>query len=361
MKAREKSKSIFPPSLSRAEKEKIGVDYGFCTAIRSIPERIKLQHLKIAAITSALFVLITPTIAFPQFTVDAERKEVRRAMGETAIEDLVIGEVGIVGYLSSCTRDKILYIPSNFTITEGPAKYGHSYRVKRLQNEAVEIESVTADELENPKKPMALDLVLSGIERDCSSTELSNIQMLQVKSIDGAASAAELVAKYETENEPKPEVERPAKQYPQSTTLTPEWSITEESALLDDSKKVSGLLLPVSNSSTGVGSSSVYLAIRCEENTTSFIIITDMFMTSDQPEVIFRLGAAPAETQRWTRSSDYKAVGLWTGPTAIPFIKKLTNNEKLYVRLRDKDRVEAQFNLSNVDDVIKKVRSACNW
>jgi type VI secretion system protein VasI len=139
------------------------------------------------------------------------------------------------------------------------------------------------------------------------------------------------------------------------------WEIAEESSPVDDSKVVKAALMPVGSSSTGFNSASAYLLISCREQTTSFIISTEMFMTDEEPTVTTRVGNEPAVTGKWSRSTNYKAVGLWSGKQAIPFIKALKDNEKFFVRLQDKDRVDAEFNLANVSEVIGKISTACRW
>lgn len=139
------------------------------------------------------------------------------------------------------------------------------------------------------------------------------------------------------------------------------WEVQEEISPVDDSRVVKAALLPEKSSSTGFNNASAYLIMSCREQTTSFIISTEMFMTSEEPTVTTRVGEQPAVSGKWSRSTNYKAVGLWSGKQAIPFIKSLKDNERLFVRLEDKDRVDAEFNLSNVSEVIEKVKSACKW
>ncbi len=139
------------------------------------------------------------------------------------------------------------------------------------------------------------------------------------------------------------------------------WEVQEEVSPVDDSKTVKAALLPEKSTSSGFNNASAYLIMSCREQTTSFIISTEMFMTSEEPTVTTRVGDLPAVSGKWSRATNYKAVGLWNGKQAIPFIKSLKDNERLFVRLEDKDRVDAEFNLSNVSEVIEKVKSACKW
>lgn len=146
-----------------------------------------------------------------------------------------------------------------------------------------------------------------------------------------------------------------------ASTAARKWEIVEEVSPLDDSRVIRAALPPVSSESTGFTEASAYLVMGCQEKTTSFVISTEMFMAGEQPSVTTRLGEEKAVTSRWTRSTNYKAVGLWNGRQAIPFIKTLKDDTTFYVRLEDKDRVDAEFNLANVSEVIEKIRAACDW
>jgi len=139
------------------------------------------------------------------------------------------------------------------------------------------------------------------------------------------------------------------------------WRITESASPLDDSPSVVAILLPQESSSTGIGEASAYLIAACRENITSLIIKTEMFMTADAPSVTIRIGSQPATKSNWGRSSDYKAVGLWNGKDAIPFLKSLKDDEKMFLRLEDRNRVEATFNLSRVSEVVEKISQKCKW
>jgi type VI secretion system protein VasI len=148
-----------------------------------------------------------------------------------------------------------------------------------------------------------------------------------------------------------------------STSDAGEWVISTDTSPLDDSKTVQATLLPKTAVGTGIGTPSPMLIVSCKEKVTTFVIYADMFMTQDEPEVTIRIGKEAPVIQKWRRSTNYKAVGLWRGQQAIPFLKSLESkdNESLFARVRATDRVDAEFNLSNVKAAIASVRDACNW
>lgn len=145
-----------------------------------------------------------------------------------------------------------------------------------------------------------------------------------------------------------------------ASTVSATWDVRRERSDIDDSPAVYATLSPIDSSGTGILNRGLTLLVRCSENTTSVMLHTDMFM-SDNPRVTIRFGNAPAETTRWSRSSNYQAAGLWSGGQSIPFLRKLKNGERLVVRVEARERQDAVFNLGNVEEVVSEVATACNW
>lgn len=139
------------------------------------------------------------------------------------------------------------------------------------------------------------------------------------------------------------------------------WEVTRSRSPIDDSPTILATLAPSESSGAAFGSQNVALALRCMENTTSVILSMGTFSVDDRMAVTIRLGTEPAETSRWEISSQRTSVGLWTGSQAIPFIKRLANGETLAVRVDGRTRVDAVFDLSNVEDVAQEVSEACGW
>jgi len=145
-----------------------------------------------------------------------------------------------------------------------------------------------------------------------------------------------------------------------SGSISP-WQITEEKSPLDDSVVYTAYLTAKTASTTGIGKGEAFLILRCAENTTSALFSTSLFMMSERPQVTIRLGDAKAETTSWTRSTSYKAAGLWSGAQAIPFLKSLPDNTRLVLRISDNDRLDAEFDLADVSKPIAKIREHCKW
>lgn len=46
---------------------------------------------------------------------------------------------------------------------------------------------------------------------------------------------------------------------------------------------------------------------------------------------------------------------------AIPFLKSLKNGERLVVRIEERERQDATFELGNVEQVTAEIAAACKW
>lgn len=108
------------------------------------------------------------------------------------------------------------------------------------------------------------------------------------------------------------------------------------------------------------------LLLRCRENTTSaFFILNDLFLSDIQGygNIEYRLDSLKMEKIRTETSTDNKALGLWSGSRAIPFIKKMLNHEKMVIRATpyNDSAVIATFDIRGIDQAISELRETCNW
>lgn len=108
------------------------------------------------------------------------------------------------------------------------------------------------------------------------------------------------------------------------------------------------------------------MVIRCKENTsTVYFKMNDLFLSDIQSygNVITRLDQDKARTYRMKESTNHEALGLWRGGTAIHFIKRLFDHDKLLVQITpyNESPVMATFNIQNLRTAIEPMRKACNW
>lgn len=145
------------------------------------------------------------------------------------------------------------------------------------------------------------------------------------------------------------------------------WQVSEDKSQLDDSATV---ILTINSEGTIAGqfgpAGPAELIIRCKENATSaFMVLNDLFLADVQGfgTVDFRIDAKKADKARMEASTDNKALGLWSGGSAIPFAKKLMAGDKVVFRATpfNESPVEFEFDLRGLTAAIDPLRKACKW
>ena len=114
------------------------------------------------------------------------------------------------------------------------------------------------------------------------------------------------------------------------------------------------------------GAEPATLIIRCRENTTSaFFVFNDLFMADIQGygTIDYRLDDAPMKKLRANASTDNSALGLWSGGSAIPFIKSMLGKNRLVVRATpfNESAITVSFSISGLDEAVKELRETCHW
>jgi type VI secretion system protein VasI len=145
------------------------------------------------------------------------------------------------------------------------------------------------------------------------------------------------------------------------------WQVSQTKSAFDDSTTVV-LILDSENVVKGQfgapGPARMFL--RCKENTTSaYLVLNDLFLSDIQGfgTVDYRLDDQKASSIKMDVSTDNKALGVWSGVQAIPFIEGLIGVEKLVLRATpyNDSPIEASFDLSGLADAIIPLRSTCKW
>lgn len=109
------------------------------------------------------------------------------------------------------------------------------------------------------------------------------------------------------------------------------------------------------------------LIVRCSENTTAIYLSVGCHMTSSRynsyGDVTYRLDDDKAKTRGFVESTDNKALGLWRGKSAIPFIKSMLGHDQMITRFTpfSESAVTATFNIAGLDKAVQPLREACNW
>jgi type VI secretion system protein VasI len=110
------------------------------------------------------------------------------------------------------------------------------------------------------------------------------------------------------------------------------------------------------------------LIVRCMENTTSIYITTNgcHLVSSDYNDygdITYRIDDDSAKTQAFTESTNNRALGLWRGGEAIPFIRSLFGGSSLLMRFTpfNESPVTARFPIAGLDEAVAPLREACGW
>ena len=145
------------------------------------------------------------------------------------------------------------------------------------------------------------------------------------------------------------------------------WNVSQHRSPIDDSTNVYLTVWSNNEVQGRFGSpGNAKMVVRCKENTsTVYFQMNDLFLADIQSygNVVTRIDKEKARTYRMRESSDNKALGLWRGSTAIPFIKSLFGHDELLVQITpyNESPVMATFNISNLRTAIKPMREACHW
>lgn len=150
------------------------------------------------------------------------------------------------------------------------------------------------------------------------------------------------------------------------TTNTDHWDVRETVSSLDDSKKVT-LTTDALGPNMGRFGREIRLTLlaACRENTTNVWIHFGGHFMSDYQHgtVTYRIDKNKPRKKKFRESNNNEALGLWSGRTAIPFLKDLLGHETLLVRAspHSENALEATFDISGLELAIVPLREACGW
>ena len=146
-----------------------------------------------------------------------------------------------------------------------------------------------------------------------------------------------------------------------------DWQVTEEKSKIDDSKNVFLNLASLESIRNQYGQvARLELWISCREKKTDlYFTFGGHFMSSvnGAGALTYRVDKKAAQKKEFTESNNHQALGLWSGPTSIPFIKEMFGGSTLFVRAvpYNESAVTGDFNISGIEDAIKPLREACRW
>jgi Type VI secretion system VasI, EvfG, VC_A0118 len=145
------------------------------------------------------------------------------------------------------------------------------------------------------------------------------------------------------------------------------WRVSETTSAFDDSKTV---VLQLSSTSPVRGqfgpAGPAILYLRCMENTTNaYIWMNDLFLADIQGfgRVEYRIDEQGAAAANMEVSTDNKALGLWSGGRAIPFIQELIGGEMIVFRVTpfNESPIEFKMKIGGLEGAVAPLREACGW
>lgn len=158
---------------------------------------------------------------------------------------------------------------------------------------------------------------------------------------------ARLACYDETAASPHRQAAAPAEELEESA-----WTIQESRSPIDDTPQIYAGNMP----------GELMLLLRCKEKSTDVLLSGKTFMGINRsPEVIIRIGDAPAAKTKWSGLTTSMGA-IIDGQRAISFIRSLPSHGTLFVRLIGYSSSEdAKFELRGIDAVREKIGKACNW
>lgn len=145
-----------------------------------------------------------------------------------------------------------------------------------------------------------------------------------------------------------------------------DWIVQSSVSKLDDSTNVIVRLRSHDESNCRYDTESHYITLACRENETNlWVTFGGCYMADIQGKgrVTYRLGSSDVQTKNFTESTDNMALGLWSGGSAIPFIKRMMEHDTMIVRATpfSDNPVTGEYNIAGLEEAIKPLREACHW
>lgn len=140
-------------------------------------------------------------------------------------------------------------------------------------------------------------------------------------------------------------------------STAPDWKITRDKSSIDGSPTISARIRPTAVSG-GEGAQPVYLSFNCRDHITTVVLGTGRVEADDRATVLVSFGEEPPEPMSWIVGD--QVVGL-AASSAVPFLKRLGNGQKLVFRVDDARRLEATFSLGFAATIIGEIAQTCAW
>jgi type VI secretion system protein VasI len=142
------------------------------------------------------------------------------------------------------------------------------------------------------------------------------------------------------------------------------WNFSSENSDIDDSLSIY-LSVKADKPFRGTLNKPTYasLHLRCAENTTSFYIHWDIFLSTNDMNMMYRIDQQSAVTKRFDVSSSHEGLGYFSGSKSIPLIKSMLGHNTFLAKVTPygHDSVSATFDITGLDKAIGALRRVCKW
>lgn len=140
------------------------------------------------------------------------------------------------------------------------------------------------------------------------------------------------------------------------------WLLVNSRSPVDDSPQINAINLSGHRPRLGEPNR---LFVRCAERELSVVFLTDEFLMSDYRQdghdVLVRVDAEPARTERWGALNSNKGAGVFGARGALPLMQAFASAEKVFVRIMPSrgSSVDETFDLAGASEVMERVAATC--
>jgi len=143
------------------------------------------------------------------------------------------------------------------------------------------------------------------------------------------------------------------------------WNVYEYTSEKNDSTNVHMRVTSISNFyQKGLKVIQPELRILCTENTTSVYVDWGIYLGIRNKEMQYRIEShKSSKTKTFSITTDYEALGYFSGRKAIPFIKSLFDEGyiTMWVTPYGESTMKAKFEITGLKIAIAPLRKACHW
>ncbi len=140
------------------------------------------------------------------------------------------------------------------------------------------------------------------------------------------------------------------------------WLLMKSRSPVDDSPQINAINLSGDRPRLGEPNR---LFVRCAERELSVVFLTNEFLISDfrrdGHDVLVRVDAEPARTERWGALTSNKGAGVFGARGALPLMRAFASAEKVFVRIMPSrgNSVDETFDLAGASEVMERVAATC--